>query len=315
MKELREGVSTGSCMTGGAEASVIWQTTGKCPSVVKVETPIGKTLYLDIIPKEFGVCGVVKDAGDDPDVTNGSEIITKVELFEEEGDISFFGGDGVGTITQEGLKIPPGQPAINPVPRQMAEKAIRKIIGNKKANITVSIPGGEELAKKTFNPRLGIVNGLSILGTTGIVRPMSEEAMKDSLIAELDMYAKQGHKSILFVLGGTGETVLKEQYGEFQCILQVSNYIGFMIEEAVERGYFDWWVCRKACKSSIRYNEYTQSCGRWPYRNNLYTCSSSWRPPFSHTKAVFLPYNKGGNEDCGRRGTYGYLAGYGTKSV
>ena len=85
-------------MTGGAEASVIWQTTGKCPSVVKVETPIGKTLYLDIIPKEFGVCGVVKDAGDDPDVTNGSEIITKVELFEEEGDISFFGGDGVGTI-------------------------------------------------------------------------------------------------------------------------------------------------------------------------------------------------------------------------
>ena len=239
MKELREGVSTGSCMTGGAEASVIWQTTGKCPSVVKVETPIGKTLYLDIIPKEFGVCGVVKDAGDDPDVTNGSEIITKVELFEEEGDISFFGGDGVGTITQEGLKIPPGQPAINPVPRQMAEKAIRRIIGNKKANITVSIPGGEELAKKPFNPRLGIVNGLSILGTTGIVRPMSEEAMKDSLIAELDMYAKQGHKSILFVLGGTGETVLKEQYGEFQCILQVSNYIGFKIEEAVERGFTD----------------------------------------------------------------------------
>ena len=193
MKKLREGVSTGSCMTGGAEASVIWQTTGKCPSVVKVDTPIGKTLYLDIIPREFGVCGVVKDAGDDPDVTNGSEIVTKVELFEEEGDISFFGGEGVGTITQEGLKIPPGQPAINPVPRQMAEKAIRKIIGNKKANVTVSIPGGKELAKKTFNPRLG----------------------------------------------GTGETALKEQYGEFQCILQVSNYIGFMIEEAVERGFTD----------------------------------------------------------------------------
>ena len=199
---------------------MIWQTTGKCPSVVKVDTPIGKTLYLDIIPREFGVCGVVKDAGDDPDVTNGSEIVTKVELFEEEGDIFFFGGEGVGIITQEGLKIPPGQPAINPVPRQMAEKAIRKIIGNKKANVTVSIPGGKELAKKTFNPRLGIVDGLSILGTTGIVRPMSEEA-------------------ILFVLGGTGETALKEQYGEFQCILQVSNYIGFMIEEAVERGFTD----------------------------------------------------------------------------
>lgn len=108
MKELREGVSISSCMTGGAEASVIWQTTGKCPSVVKVETPIGKTLYLDIIPKEFGVCGVVKDAGDDPDVTNGSEIITKVELLRKR-EIFPFGGDGVGTITQEGLKIPPGQ--------------------------------------------------------------------------------------------------------------------------------------------------------------------------------------------------------------
>ena len=113
--------------------------------------------------------------------------------------------------------------------KEVAGKRIRKKASNK----------GKELAKKTFNPRLGIVDGLSVLGTTGIVRPMSEEAMKDSLIAELDMYAKQGHKTILFVLGGTGETALKEQYGEFQCILQVSNYIGFMIEEAVERGFTD----------------------------------------------------------------------------
>ena len=151
MKELREGVSTGSCMTGGAEASVIWQTTGKCPSVVKVETPIGKTLYLDIIPKEFGVCGVVKDAGDDPDVTNGSEIITKVELFEEEGDISFFGGDGVGTITQEGLKIPPGQPAINPVPRQMAEKATNMTgtpFPDKETELTISDMTDEQLVSR-----------------------------------------------------------------------------------------------------------------------------------------------------------------------
>lgn len=252
------------------------------------------------------------------DVTNGSEIITKVELFEEEGDISFFGGDGVGTITQEGLKIPPGQPAINPVPRQMAEKAIRRIIGNKKANITVSIPGGEELAKKTFNPRLGIVNGLSILGTTGIVRPMSEEAMKDSLIAELDMYAKQGHKSILFVLGGTGETVLKEQYGEFQCILQVSNYIGFMIEEAVERGFTDILIGGFVGKL-VKVASGTMNTHSHVADGRIETiCTHAalhGAPLFSHTKAVFLPYNEGGNEDCGRRGTYGYLAGYGTKSI
>lgn len=239
MKKLREGVSTGSCMTGGAAAAALWLVTGKCPDVIEVETPIGKTLYLDVVPKEKGVCGIVKDAGDDPDVTNGSEVITKVEILPDDGGITFVGGDGIGTVTQEGLKLPVGEPAINPVPRQMAEKALRKIIGNRGAVVTVSIPGGEELAKRTFNPRLGVLGGLSVLGTTGIVRPMSEEAMKDSLLVELDMYARQGHRSILFVLGTTGENALKARYGEFQCVLQVSNYIGFMIEEAVERGFTD----------------------------------------------------------------------------
>ena len=239
MKKLREGFSTGSCMTGGAAAAALWLTTGTCPEVVEVETPIGRTLYLDVIPKEQGVCGIVKDAGDDPDVTNGSEVITKVELLPEDGTITFVGGDGIGTVTEEGLKLPVGEPAINPVPRQMTERALRKIIGDRGAVVTVSIPGGEELAKKTFNPRLGVLGGLSVLGTTGIVRPMSEEAMKDSLLVELDMYARQGHHAILFVLGTTGENALKAQYGEFRCILQVSNYIGFMIEEAVERGFTD----------------------------------------------------------------------------
>ena len=239
MKKLREGVSTGSCMTGGATAAALWLTTGKCPDVIKVETPIGKTLYLDVIPKEKGTCGIVKDAGDDPDVTNGSEVITSVKILPEDGEITFVGDDGIGTITQEGLKLPVGEPAINPVPRQMAEKALRKIIGNRGAVVTVSIPGGGELAKRTFNPRLGVLGGLSVLGTTGIVRPMSEEAMRDSLLVELDMYARQGHRSILFVLGTTGENALKARYGQFACVLQVSNYIGFMIEEAVERGFTD----------------------------------------------------------------------------
>ncbi|MDO5146239.1 MAG: cobalt-precorrin-5B (C(1))-methyltransferase CbiD [Eubacteriales bacterium] len=239
MKKLREGVSTGSCMTGGAAAAALWLTTGKCPDVVRVDTPIGKTLYLDVNPKRPGTCGIVKDAGDDPDVTDGSEIITTVELLEGKGEISFVGGEGVGTVTQEGLKVPVGEPAINPVPREMATKALRGIIGERGAIVTVSVPGGELLTKKTFNPRLGIKDGLSILGTTGIVRPMSEEAMKDSLLAELDMYANQGHKSILFVLGATGENTMKKLYGEFCCIFQVSNYIGFMIEEAVERGFTD----------------------------------------------------------------------------
>ena len=237
MKKLREGVSTGSCMTGGAAASAIWQLTGHCPDTIEVETPIGKTLYLEVIPEGDGACGIIKDAGDDPDVTHGSKIITSVQILEEDGPIRFVGGEGIGMVTQEGLKIPPGDWAINPVPRQMAEKALRKIIGEKSAIVTVRIPGGETIAQKTFNPRLGIVGGLSVLGTTGIVRPMSEEAMKDSLLAELQMYAKQGFHEILFVLGTTGENALKDLYGEFKCILQVSNYIGYMIEEAVELGF------------------------------------------------------------------------------
>ena len=236
-KKLREGFSTGSCMTGGASASALWQTTGTCPPVIRVDTPIGKTLYLDVIPKEYGACAIVKDGGDDPDVTTGCQIITRVEIMDHDGEITFSGGEGVGIITQDGLKYPVGEPAINPVPRDMTVKALRKIIGSRAAVVHVRVPGGAEIAKKTFNPRLGIVNGISILGTTGIVRPMSEEAMKDSLVAELSVYARRGCRSVLFVLGGTGEEALKRHFGSFTCILQVSNYIGYMIEQAVDLGF------------------------------------------------------------------------------
>ncbi len=110
-------------MTGGATAAALWLTTGKCPDVIKVEMPIGKTLYLDVIPKEKGTCGIVKDAGDDPDVTNGSEVITSVKILPEDGEITFVGDDGIGTITQEGLKLPVGEPAISPVSRNGGESA------------------------------------------------------------------------------------------------------------------------------------------------------------------------------------------------
>ncbi|MDO4555414.1 MAG: cobalt-precorrin-5B (C(1))-methyltransferase CbiD [Lachnospiraceae bacterium] len=236
-KELREGVSTGSCMAAGAVASAMWQLSGTCPKEAVVEAPIGKKLYIEVAPAGEKTCVVIKDAGDDPDVTHGCQVITKVEISKEDGPITFAGGKGIGMITQDGLKIPKGNPAINPVPRKMTEKELRKVIGSKGAKVTVSIPNGEELAKRTFNPRLGIVGGLSILGTTGIVRPMSEEAMKDSLRAELIMYKNQGYKSIVFVLGATGETALKEAFGEFTCVFQVSNYIGDMLDDACDMGF------------------------------------------------------------------------------
>lgn len=237
MQKLREGVSTGSCMTGAAIASVIWQYTGKCPETVVVHTPIGRDLYLDIVKQGEGRCGVVKDGGDDIDVTDGCTVAVRSILHKEDGEISFVGGEGIGKVTLEGLKLPVGEPAINPVPRQMATAAVREIVGDRAVTLEVSIPGGEQLAKKTFNERLGVMGGLSVLGTTGIVRPMSQEAMKDSMIQEMKVYRAQGNTAIVFVLGTTGENALREQYGQMKAVLQVSNFIGDMLDEAVELGF------------------------------------------------------------------------------
>lgn len=237
MKKLREGVSTGSCMTGAAIASAIWQLSGKCPESVCVRAPIGRDLYLDVVPMDYGVCAVVKDGGDDIDVTDGCSVIVRVILHDEDGEIRFVGKEGIGVVTLEGLKLPVGEPAINPVPRQMAVEALRKIIGERAATLEVSIPNGAVLAKKTFNERLGVMGGLSILGTTGIVRPMSQEAMRDSIIQEMKVWRAKGNDSIVFVLGTTGENALRELYGEMRAVLQVSNFIGDMLDEAVEQGF------------------------------------------------------------------------------
>lgn len=237
MKKLREGVSTGSCMTGAAIASAIWQLSGKCPESVCVRAPIGRDLYLDIVPIEHGVCAVVKDGGDDIDMTDGCSVIVRVIIHEGNGEIQFVGKEGIGVVTLEGLKLPVGEPAINPVPRQMTVEALRKIIKERAATVEVSIPNGAVLAKKTFNERLGVIGGLSILGTTGIVRPMSQEAMRDSIIQEMRVCRAQGNDSIVFVLGTTGENALRRLYGEMKAVLQVSNFIGDMLDEAVDQGF------------------------------------------------------------------------------
>lgn len=239
MKQLREGFTTGSCATAAALASVLWQLEGTCPTEVTIDTPIGRQLTLSIHETDqYGKCYVIKDAGDDPDVTHGCHVEAFVTLEEEQaGVITFVKGEGIGVATEEGLKIPVGEVAINPVPRQMIQHELRKVIGQRNATVTISIPNGEELAKKTLNPKIGIVGGLSILGTTGIVRPMSEEALKDSLLVELEMRRKQGQTSILLVPGLAGEKMARKHFKEPQCSIQMSNYVGFMLEEAAELGY------------------------------------------------------------------------------
>ncbi|MCQ2561645.1 MAG: cobalt-precorrin-5B (C(1))-methyltransferase CbiD [Clostridia bacterium] len=235
MKKLRDGFTTGSCAAAAALACCIWIRDGECPGAVEIVIPEGRTYRPEIIPHEDGSCGIIKDSGDDPDITNGMEVISSVKLLEGDGPVSFKAGDGVGIITQQGLKVPVGDPAINPVPRQMIEEAVRSVFGARAAEVTVSIPGGREIAAKTFNPRLGIKDGLSVLGTTGLLRPMSLEALRDSLYVELKMRVSQGHEELIFTFGNQGEKALSVTYKDIPMV-QVSNEIGFMLDSARELG-------------------------------------------------------------------------------
>ena len=235
MQNLREGFTTGSCAAAAALACCLWQRDGACPSQVSLTVPEGRTYAPVIIPHADGSCGVIKDSGDDPDITNGMEITAKVELQPGDGDVVFRAGEGVGIVTEHGLKVPVGEPAINPVPRQMIEDAVRSVFGSRAAIVTVSVIGGAEIARKTFNPRLGIVGGLSILGTSGIVRPMSDEALRESLYVELKMRVAQGHRDVMYTFGNQGETALRALYPE-ACIVQISNEVGFMLDSALELG-------------------------------------------------------------------------------
>lgn len=223
MKALREGFTTGSCAAAAALASCLWQRDGVCPERVRIVVPAGKTFAPEIIAHGGYTCGVIKDGGDDPDITTGSEVCARVRLLAGDGGIRFLAGDGVGTITLPGMKLPVGEAAINPMPRRMIEQAVRQVFPSRAAEVTVSIPGGEELAKRTFNPRLGVVGGLSVLGTTGVVHPMSEEALKETIRLELSVRRKQGADEIGLVFGSQGETAAAALFPGMQTV-QMSNF-------------------------------------------------------------------------------------------
>ncbi len=237
-KLLREGVTTGSCAAAAAKAAVLALLSGACPEKAVVTTAAG--------PREIAVhtgradgagylCSVIKDAGDDPDVTDGLEICARVELTAEEG-VVIDGGEGVGRVTRKGLKTPVGSAAINPVPLQMIESEVRSVLPQGRGvRIIISVPRGAEIAAKTFNPRLGIVGGISILGTSGIVRPMSEEAYKESLALELDLLAGQSD-ICAFSFGEQGrQLAIACGVPEERCLV-TSNFLGYMLDYASYRG-------------------------------------------------------------------------------
>lgn len=235
MKSLREGFTTGSCAAAAALACCLWQRDGVCPEQVRIVVPEGRAFAPEILPHADGGCGVIKDSGDDPDVTDGMEVVARVDLLPGDGEIQFCAGEGVGTITQPGLKIPPGEPAINPVPRKMIEEAVRSVFGGRAARVTISIPGGAQTARRTFNPRLGVEGGLSVLGTSGVVRPMSAQALRDSLYEELKMRVARGRRELVFTFGNQGEEAMRALFPGM-CVVQVSNELGFMLDAARELG-------------------------------------------------------------------------------
>jgi cobalt-precorrin-5B (C1)-methyltransferase len=239
---MRSGYTTGSCATAAAKAAVMGLFQGDIPDEVEIDTPAGIRLRLKILNKQLSdnvaVCAVQKDAGDDPDVTNGCMVCVRVER-NKNGTIEIDGGEGVGRVTKPGLQVAVGHAAINPVPRRMIESAVREIIGKSAGvKIIISVPNGKVLGEKTFNPKLGIMGGISIIGTTGIVRPMSEDAFKTSLLCGLDIARGMGYETVVLVPGSLGErSLLNLVRIPRDQVIQMSNFVGFMLDAARKR-YF-----------------------------------------------------------------------------
>jgi len=238
-RPLKRGWTTGSCATAAAGAAYELLMTGNCPAVVEIALPGGRRVTFAIAMHEAGgasaTAGVVKDAGDDPDVTHGALIKASVRRGADGSGITFRAGPGVGTVTKPGLPLPPGEPAINPVPRAMITTAIDEAAARlgttRDVIVELSIPGGEDLAKKTMNPRLGIVGGLSILGTTGVVVPFSCAAWIHSIYRGIDVARATGLPHIAGATGSTSEKAVQQLYDLPEAaLIDMGDFVGGMLK-------------------------------------------------------------------------------------
>ena len=252
-KKYRRGYTTGSCATAASKAATYMLLTKKKIKTINIDTPKGIPLTLDVqnisLNNDYVECSIKKDGGDDIDATHTMDIYAKAEIIDRENgeDIIVCGGYGIGVVTKKGLSVEVGKAAINPTPMKMINYEIRKVIGEDisatlgegtSLKITISAPKGEEIAKKTFNPRLGIIGGISIIGTTGIVEPMRDEGWKKSLSIELKMKKEQGLDKIILVPGNHGEQFIREKLNlDMKYVVRTSNFIGYMLKEAQRMGY------------------------------------------------------------------------------
>ena len=242
-KILRSGYTTGACAAAGVKAALIFMTSNKMVNNVEITAldgtiltiPINSINLVESNGSEAIRVEVIKDSGDDPDITNGTSVFTEVRRIAGE-EIIFKAGEGVGTVTKSGLSVPVGEPAINPKPRELISNVIKEFFADPVGlEVTISIPAGVELAKKTLNPVLGVEGGLSVIGTTGVLRPMSEEAFKKSLVPQIDVAMDAGYDSLIFVPGKIGEVAALKLGLPKEAIVETSNFIGYMLEAAVER--------------------------------------------------------------------------------
>ena len=253
---MRYGFTTGSCAAAAAAAACYMLLTGRKKEEMTILTPKGISYtakLVDIsINESSAACAIVKDGGDDPDITTGAHIVAEAAFLQKESpqkdktdavqQIIIRGGKGVGRVTKPGLDQPVGEAAINHVPREMIEKEVRRICElcdyNGKLQVTISVPEGEEIAQKTFNPRIGITGGISILGTSGIVEPMSSQALLDTIQVELRQKKAMGQQMIAVTPGNYGLDFMKEAFAyDLDKSVKCSNFIGNTIDMAAETGF------------------------------------------------------------------------------
>ncbi len=235
MAQLRKGWTTGCCAALAAKAATLALLQGRFPDEVSFVLPNGAEPRFPPVDCRLGPdwaeCGIVKDAGDDPDVTHGATIRARIARAARGTGVTFAAGEGVGTVTKPGLPLAVGEPAINPVPRRMIEEAVIEVTNaagvSPDLTITISVPGGDRLARSTLNGRLGIVGGLSILGTTGIVRPFSCAAWIASIHRGIDVAAAEGRTHVIAATGANSERAARRRHGlpEEAC-LDMGDFVG-----------------------------------------------------------------------------------------
>lgn len=235
---LRTGWTTGTCASAAAKAAAIALSTGMVPPEVEVALPGGSRARFPVEVEGPSTCVVVKDAGDDPDCTNGARM-TASASWREQGEKMplLLAGPGVGTITLPGLGLPIGAPAINPVPRRMILAALAEAV-DRPVEVCFSVPGGQDMAEKTSNARLGIVGGISILGTTGIVRPFSTAAYRASVVQQVDVAAAQGERHMVLATGSRSERAAQRLLPDVAdvCVVEVGDFTGICLRRVAERG-------------------------------------------------------------------------------